>query len=49
VVSGMSHDSADRASREAARDWAFQHGAYKARGATVEAKITHWRRSGAGL
>jgi len=31
VTSGMAHDSADRASREAAKAWAFQHGAHKAR------------------
>src|ERR1700723_3015287 len=31
VASGMAHDSADRAAREAAPDWAFQQGAHKAR------------------
>jgi hypothetical protein len=41
VASGVAHDSADRAAREAATDWAFQQRAHKARGAAVEAKITH--------
>jgi hypothetical protein len=33
----LAHDSADRASREAATAWVFQHGAHKARGAAVDA------------
>src|ERR1700677_5161787 len=41
---GIAHDSAARGQMKAATDWTCQYGAYKARGAPVETKITQRRR-----